>query len=1461
MSGFLPPPPTSNPDKNSYIWQDWYRQLQGYLSSAGSLGWELIDLTDSDINDLAGTPLLVTGGGTGRTSSLTAYGLVAAGTTATGALQTLDTGSSGQILRSGGASALPAWSTATYPNVATTTGTFLRADGTNWGASTLVLPNAATANYIPYATGTNTWGESVKLQFDGSIFYLNSSGASVTAGLAGTLLHIANAASSSARIMMDSIATNSNLTFRHASGTWASKTASATDNSLGFVGATGYGSTGYRSSAAVGIGYYAAETWTDAAQGTYQAFFTTPTASTTQTERMRLMSTGALIMGHTADVSANTDTLQVHTGSGYSRIGAYGWSTTTTDAGALYLGRSHNATIGTHGLVAAGTRLGIVAFWGSDGVQWRVPSAIMGEMDDSLGATSGSADVPGRLAFYTSPDGAASLTERVRITNAGAVGIARSTTGFSTTFTTTRLPSSGADTALYVYSDTNTRVLVDAAGAVSPVVTMRRAAGTWASPTALQANDAMGSLNWFGRGSTAYSAGSRAAIAAYASATWTDATQDTYITFWTTPNASTTVTERMRLLANGSLVIGHTADSGPQNEKLQVHTGSADSLMSATSWSTTTTHSGRINLGHSNNNTIGTHGLVAAGTRLGAVVFYGSDGVTWRAPAAIFGEMDDTLSVTSGSGDTPGRITFWTSPDAAATVSERMRITNQGQLFVNRGNTTVMSTAYTAARMPGINVDTAVYVYSADSSSTRILVDSWGTGAAPILNGRLARGTAASPTAVQTDDQLLVVAGGGYGSTAYVSGAKGGLWIHAAAAWTDSASSTYLRFITTPAASTTATERMRLLSTGQLLIGHTADVGISTADKLQVHTSANHAGIGAFAWSTTASEGGYLSFGASRSATIGTHTLVAAGGRLGTIGFYGADGSGSWRGAAFITGNADDLLGVATASGDMPGQIMFWTTPDGSTSSTERMRLTSNGQLLIKHRNTAAFTTLFTTTRMSMFGSGTASTLYVAGTDAVLNAIVMDTFGANQGLYFRRSEGTGASPTALTIDKTLGTVAATGYGSTAYASAARAYMTMLSSEAWTDAAQGTYIVWGTTANTTTTTAERMRLLNSGVLVLGHTAAVSRLSAELVEVNVSGGGGYAMGGWSATAATAPLLTFSRSKSATIGTQSVVASGDALGYISFRGSDGSAFQYAAQIVAEVDGTPGSGDMPGRLLFRTTPDGTSSVVEQMRITNAGDIAMKSAAKFYFDGVAATGNTYVTEVSADILDIYAGGTNILELSTTYAAIPKTKGTGFKVDTTTPTFPWHDLLGAVSIRGVGASDPSYNVYQGGIRGYQFDPSEECFIEFHIPHDYVPASHVYLHFHWSLNGTTTTGSAAGTVTGGTVTWGAEVSYAKGHNQAAFSSPVTTTVASGTTASTLYQHYITEVQLSATTPSGSQIDSDDLEVDGVILVRVYLSSNDITVSSGSVPDPFLHYVDLHYQSTGIGTKAKVPDFWT
>lgn len=58
------------------------------------------------------TDITVADGGTGRSTSTTAYGLLAAGTTATGAHQTLSAGATTDILVGGGASALPVWTAA-----------------------------------------------------------------------------------------------------------------------------------------------------------------------------------------------------------------------------------------------------------------------------------------------------------------------------------------------------------------------------------------------------------------------------------------------------------------------------------------------------------------------------------------------------------------------------------------------------------------------------------------------------------------------------------------------------------------------------------------------------------------------------------------------------------------------------------------------------------------------------------------------------------------------------------------------------------------------------------------------------------------------------------------------------------------------------------------------------------------------------------------------------------------------------------------------------------------------------------------------------------------------------------------------------------------------------------------------------------------------------------------------------
>lgn len=68
------------------------------------------------------------------------------------------TATAGQVLRSG-ASTTPAWSTATYPATATGTGTILRADGTNWVATTSTYPNTNSVSTLLYASSANVMSE------------------------------------------------------------------------------------------------------------------------------------------------------------------------------------------------------------------------------------------------------------------------------------------------------------------------------------------------------------------------------------------------------------------------------------------------------------------------------------------------------------------------------------------------------------------------------------------------------------------------------------------------------------------------------------------------------------------------------------------------------------------------------------------------------------------------------------------------------------------------------------------------------------------------------------------------------------------------------------------------------------------------------------------------------------------------------------------------------------------------------------------------------------------------------------------------------------------------------------------------------------------------------------------------------------------------------------------------------
>ncbi len=86
---------------------------------------------------------------------------------------------------------------------------------------------------------------------------------------------------------------------------------------------------------------------------------------------------------------------------------------------------------------------------------------------------------------------------------------------------------------------------------------------------------------------------------------------------------------------------------------------------------------------------------------------------------------------------------------------------------------------------------------------------------------------------------------------------------------------------------------------------------------------------------------------------------------------------------------------------------------------------------------------------------------------------------------------------------------------------------------------------------------------------------------------------------------PALTFARTRG-NIATPTIVADGDALGQILAVGFDGTDFAVGGRIFFEVDGTPGTNIMPTRITFQTTPAGSGTSAERMRIDKDGNVGI---------------------------------------------------------------------------------------------------------------------------------------------------------------------------------------------------------------------------------------------------------------
>ena len=129
--------------------------------------------------------------------------------------------------------------------------------------------------------------------------------------------------------------------------------------------------------------------------------------------------------------------------------------------------------------------------------------------------------------------------------------------------------------------------------------------------------------------------------------------------------------------------------------------------------------------------------------------------------------------------------------------------------------------------------------------------------------------------------------------------------------------------------------------------------------------------------------------------------------------------------------------------------------------------------------------------------------------------------------------------------------------------------------------------------------ETFRIEENSRVIFGHTDSVTvGVDARVQVAGTTDGASLSVARYSDSASPC-YITMGKSRSATLGGQTIVQSGDVIGAILAYGSDGTNFEPAAGIYFSVGGTPGNNDMPGQIGFRIVADGSNTLTERYRMT----------------------------------------------------------------------------------------------------------------------------------------------------------------------------------------------------------------------------------------------------------------------
>jgi hypothetical protein len=327
-----------------------------------------------------------------------------------------------------------------------------------------------------------------------------------------------------------------------------------------------------------------------------------------------------------------------------------------------------------------------------------------------------------------------------------------------------------------------------------------------------------------------------------------------------------------------------------------------------------------------------------------------------------------------------------------------------------------------------------------------------------VFIGRRARGSIASPSAVQADDLLISLGGAGYGTSGWGStpSTRGRMAIYAAENWTDTAQGAYIKFVTTPVGTDSVSERMRITSEG--------DVGIGTGSpstKLDVlgtinATSFTGDGSGLSGILTSEDDPVFTVWDKSTGISI-TESQISDLNHFTTgsetdpeVGSNEINYVPVWDGGALSSGSIydDGDIGIGTTT---PNSQFELASDYAIDSRYLRLTLTSYYDL-------------------------------DAGHPAIISG--------------RRARGSMGTPTAIQNGDAIFSVGARGYDGTAFGGPPNANIVFDATENFTDTAHGTAITFDTTANGTTTPfSERMRIDHNGNVGIGTTSPQSALQVN------------------------------------------------------------------------------------------------------------------------------------------------------------------------------------------------------------------------------------------------------------------------------------------------------------------------------------------------------------------------------